>query len=270
MLLSLYAPAAPVHGFCYLRVNSSMRERKESAKQSATKDDAEEAVNDFRVRSARRKREKMRARLMEAMLRVCAERQGLPTVIDEVTQEAKVSRGTFYNYFDSLEQLTEAIGTKLSDDLSEEALRLMPEISQGLLGTAAGIRLLLSRAAVDPVWGSFVVHSDFLNPDTTVGRLARQNLAEGHASAHFVFALYEVAIDVVLGSIREGVRRLLVGGIESDLYIYQLSIHILQALGVPHSAARSATEEVYTYFLRNAPGRLEWWPSSPARASKRT
>ncbi|KXU30564.1 hypothetical protein AXW74_17325 [Sphingobium sp. AM] len=220
-----------------------------------------EPDEDFRVRAARVKREKMQARLFDAMMQVCAEKHRLPNVIDEVIQAAGVARGTFYKYFASLEELAEAVGTKLSDDLTEESLLLMPELPIGLLGTAGGVRLLLSRAAIDPVWGTFAVHSDFLTPNTAVGKLARRNLSEGHAAGQFVFALPDVAVDIVLGSVVEGIRRLLTGRVDPELYIYQMTIHILQGLGVPHATARTATEEIYAFFTQYAPERLGWWRS---------
>ena len=54
---------------------------------------------DHRVRMAAKRRERTRAKLMEAALLVFGERGAEAIVIDEVTQLAKVARGTLYNYF---------------------------------------------------------------------------------------------------------------------------------------------------------------------------
>ena len=217
---------------------------------------------DFRVRSARRKRERMQARLFEAILQVCAEKGRLPTVIDEVVQAASVARGTFYKYYASLDDLVEAVGTRLADEVTTEAIALMPGMPYGPLGTAAGIRLLLAKAAADRVWGTFAVRSNFLSADTVVGKRARHNLAVGHADGHYVFAHTDTATDFVLGSVTEGIKRLLTGGVDVEFYIYQLTLHVLQGLGLPHAMARSAAEEVYGYFQQHGAARIPWWPET--------
>ena len=222
-------------------------------------------TEDFRVRSARLKREKMQARLSIATMQVCAEKGRLPIVIDEVVQAGGVARGTFYKYFTSLDELVEAVGTRLADEVSSEALAAMPGVPFGPQGIAAGLRLLLSKAAADHVWASFAVRSNFLTANTVVGRRAHQNLAAGHADGHFVFTLADAALDFVMGSLVEGIRRLLAGGVDTEPYICQLTIHVLQGLGVPQATARCSTEEIHNYFQRHAGTRLSWWSKVPGR-----
>jgi len=62
----------------------------------------------------------MRARLLGATMDVCAvaNSQG-PAVIDDVIRAAKVSRGTFYKHFDSLEQALAELGAQLADETVE-------------------------------------------------------------------------------------------------------------------------------------------------------
>ena len=226
---------------------------------------APDIKDDYRSKSAQRRRENMRSRLFCAAMEVCAEKGRLPQVIDEVVQQAGVARGSFYKYYATLDELIKAIGTAISNEVTEQSTQLMPEISAGLLGIAAGIRLNLTRASTDHVWGAFVVRSDFLTPDTTIGQLTRRHLSTGHADGVFVFALHDVAVDLVLGSVVEGIRRITESHMDVELYIYHMTIHILQSLGVTHEVARSATEEVYAFFRKHASRRLPWWGKLPAR-----
>ena len=192
-------------------------------------------------------------------MEICVEKERLPHVIDEVVQRAGVSRGSFYKYYATLDELIKAIGTAISGEVTDQSMQLMPEISPGLLGIAAGIRLNLVRASIDHVWGAFVVRSDFLTPDTTIGQLTRRHLAAGHADGVFVFAVHDVAVDLVLGSVVEGIRRITESSVDVEFYIYHMTIHILQSLGVTHETARGATEEVYAFFKQHAAKRLPWW-----------
>src|SRR3546814_12397923 len=70
---------------------------------------------DFRIRVAADRRERMRARLLDAVLDLYQPgRGGAHLVIDDVIQAAGVSRGTFYKYFDSLEEAVDELGERMA------------------------------------------------------------------------------------------------------------------------------------------------------------
>ncbi|MYM55007.1 TetR/AcrR family transcriptional regulator [Thalassovita mangrovi] len=60
---------------------------------------------DHRTRVGQQRRERMRARLIEAATLVFAERGPEAAQIEHVIQQAGVSRGTFYNYFRTTDEL---------------------------------------------------------------------------------------------------------------------------------------------------------------------
>lgn len=72
---------------------------------------------DHRTRIGQARREKTQERLCEAALLVFAERGLKGTVIDHVVRQAGVSRGTFYNYFDTIEDVLEAARLLLKREL---------------------------------------------------------------------------------------------------------------------------------------------------------
>ena len=63
---------------------------------------------DHRTRVGEERSARTETRILEAALRVFAERGPDAPVIDEFVQAAGISRGTFYNYFDSVEALLRA------------------------------------------------------------------------------------------------------------------------------------------------------------------
>ncbi|WP_460275010.1 TetR/AcrR family transcriptional regulator [Celeribacter sp. ULVN23_4] len=77
----------------------------------------ETADLDHRTRIGQARREKTHERLCEAAIMVFAERGLKGTVIDHVVRQAGVSRGTFYNYFDTIEEVLEAARLLLKREL---------------------------------------------------------------------------------------------------------------------------------------------------------
>ena len=64
------------------------------------------------------KRERTRKKILEAAFSLLGNEKGLTVRIEEICAAARISRGTFYNYFTSLEQLFEILAIELSHDLN--------------------------------------------------------------------------------------------------------------------------------------------------------
>src|SRR5688572_6508878 len=82
---------------------------------------------DHRVRVAALRREKMRARLLEAALIVFSQHGVEASVIDEITSVAGVSRGTFYNYFRTNEELLTAVAVEAGGEIAAAVMALFDE-----------------------------------------------------------------------------------------------------------------------------------------------
>jgi AcrR family transcriptional regulator len=76
-----------------------------------------EQGEDHRTRVAAVRRERMRHRLIESALKVFAEKGVDGTDIQDVIVAAKVSRGSFYNYFQTSSELMEAVFMLLGNEL---------------------------------------------------------------------------------------------------------------------------------------------------------
>ena len=91
--------------------------------------DPAEEREDHRLRSARRKRERMRAHLLDAVLVTYpGDEPGTPAVIDDVIRHANVSRGTFYKYFRSLGEAVEELAAQLADELGAAERKASPSL----------------------------------------------------------------------------------------------------------------------------------------------
>ena len=101
------------------------------------------AVEEREPRGARRKRE-TRARLLDAALRLMADRGMEGVAINEITEAADVGFGSFYNHFES----KEAIYAALVSSVFEEFADSLDKVTEGLADPDVPSR---SRPASDAI-----------------------------------------------------------------------------------------------------------------------
>ena len=106
--------------------------------------------SDHRTQVGVQRRKKTEALIIRAALNVFAEKGRYGSVIDDVLVAADVSRGTFYNYFASVEQLLERTSRWMVEDLLanffEPLLSMQADPADRL---CTGFRLFFQRAAPD-------------------------------------------------------------------------------------------------------------------------
>ncbi|TDY27144.1 TetR family transcriptional regulator [Paraburkholderia sp. BL6665CI2N2] len=140
-------------------------------------------------RGARRKRE-TRTRLLDAALRLMAEKGMEGVAINEITEAADVGFGSFYNHFES----KEAIYATLVDNVFEEFANMLDRLAGGLSDPAevisVSVRHTVVRARHDPLWGRFLIREGFSARAMSVGlglRLMR-DIGNGIAAKRFAVA----------------------------------------------------------------------------------
>lgn len=215
---------------------------------------------DFRVRAARRKRERMRARLLDATMDVCGRvGPGQQAVIDDVIRAADVSRGTFYKYFASLDEARRALGQHLTNELVDSVGAMFAEVADPVQRTAAGWILIMARAAGHPAWGAFVVRTEQFNADSELLAAIRRNTTAGQRSGAFRIEQLDAAIDFQLGVALEGMRRLLRDPADASDYILATTTMGLRGLGRPHRLAVRSARLAMDDVTERAPRFLSWW-----------
>ncbi|WP_248324226.1 MULTISPECIES: TetR/AcrR family transcriptional regulator [unclassified Caballeronia] len=165
--------------------------RRQSAKPAAQAVPAARVVatEEREPRGARRKRE-TRARLLDAALRLMAEKGMEGVAINEITEAADVGFGSFYNHFDS----KEAIYGTLVDTVFEEFANMLDRLGRGLSDPAeiiaVSVRHTILRARHDPVWGRFLIREGFSARATSrgLGQRLLRDIGNGIAAKRFVVA----------------------------------------------------------------------------------
>jgi AcrR family transcriptional regulator len=111
-------------------------------------------------RGERRKRE-TRSRLLEAALRLMAEKGMEGVAINEITEAADVGFGSFYNYFDSKEAIYAAVLDWVFEEFGATLDRLVSNIADPAEVISVCVRHTLLRARREPVWGQFLIREGF-------------------------------------------------------------------------------------------------------------
>ncbi|MEX3950730.1 TetR/AcrR family transcriptional regulator [Paraburkholderia sp. EG287B] len=183
-------------------------------------------IEEKEPRGARRKRE-TRARLLDAALRLMAEKGMEGVAINEITEAADVGFGSFYNHFES----KEAIYATLVDNVFEEFANVLDRISEGLSDpaevVAVAVRHTVLRARHDPVWGRFLIREGFSARVTSrgLGQRLLRDIRAGIAAKRFVVG------DPLIGF-------LAVGGTVLSVIAAELNF------AAPGASAASALEEL--------------------------
>ena len=210
---------------------------------------APRTASDHRTRVGRERSARTERRILEAALRVFAERGPDAPVIDEFVAAAGIARGTFYNHFESVEELLLAT----SAWTTREALQSIDDAMHGLEGPTlrlgVGLRIFFAFALRDPVWSRFVARV------WRVGGMEfpARDLVAGIRLGHFRVPARDAALDLLFGGIREALHRIGEGGVPPAFadQMAEMCLHALRA--EPRRIAAALAHELPA--LAERPGR---------------
>lgn len=182
------------------------------------------------------RRDRTRARLVAAALRVFARMGPDAPNVDDFTAEAGVAHGTFYNYFEGRQDLLVAVATLAAERMEAERMR-----AQGMADPAermaCALRSYIRKAAADANWGWVIVRIALVA--APLGPAMRANLekdlSDGVASGRFVVPSMQAAQDLVLGAGIMAMRSVLQGEAEAG-HAEVVARLVLQSLGVADAA----------------------------------
>jgi AcrR family transcriptional regulator len=212
---------------------------------------------DHRTRVAEKKRLMMRTKLLDAATRVFAEQTGPTPVIDDVIREAKVSRGTFYNYFDSLDQVLAAIGQDFSNQMTTDILPVYDVLTEPWQRAAVGFRVFLVRALLDPKWAGFMVRPDAWAHHTLVAKYMAADLEKGRRVGQFHFDDVNAAADFLMGATAQAIQSIRHGLDDPHAYMNAYTRMALASLGCQPALCDEGVDFSLTYLQQWASGRLD-------------
>lgn len=218
--------------------------------------------SDHRVRVADERRTRMRERLVGAAMEAFLEIEpGRHPVIDDVIRIADVSRGTFYKYYGSLDELLAGIGRRMADEMLGDFERLFGETEDALLCLAAGPLMAMARAVMEPRHAAFVARVDFvefLEGEDPRSLIVARCLQRARADAGLRFESLNAAVDLAVGASLQGARRLVESRRMDAAYIRELASFVLLGLGMPRDDAQACVARAWQALQKNGAG-LAWW-----------
>jgi AcrR family transcriptional regulator len=181
---------------------------------------------DHRIRVGRERSARTETRILDAALGVFAEMGPDAPKIDDFVDAAGISRGTFYNHFESVDELLTATSEWTTRELIETIETALEGIEGPTLRLGVGLRLFFAWAQADPVWSRFVARVWKLGGI----ELPSRDLEHGLRAGVFHAPSATAARDLVFGAVREGLLRI-ANGQTPPAYGSQMTELCLQALG---------------------------------------
>ncbi|MEM6857344.1 MAG: TetR family transcriptional regulator [Pseudomonadota bacterium] len=105
------------------------------------------------------KRVRTRYLLIDSAIAVVGERGVLNTTIQELTREAGLSNGTFYNHFEDREQLIREAATAIGLVLAEDIARQVSHIEEGLGRIVVSTQMFITLAGAKPEWAKVLTEA---------------------------------------------------------------------------------------------------------------
>ena len=187
-----------------------------------------------------RRKARTRQALIDAAARLIAEGRGDRASIQEITDEADIGFGSFYNHFDSKEQLFQTA----SEEVLERWGQMIDRASAGITDPAGlfavGLRITGRLGWTHPEIAGFLTGAglDVLDFPHGLGPRALRDIQAGQAMGRFAVLDAEIALSAaaggLLGLLRMGQRhpeRI------TEASVDQLTEALLRLLGVPAGEA---------------------------------
>ncbi len=197
-----------------------------------------------RVSRLDRRKARTRQALIDAAVRLIAEGRGDRASIAEITEAADVGFGSFYNHFDSKEQLFQTASEKVLERWGQ----LIDRASVGLTDPAelfaVGMRISGRLGWTHPDIARFLTGAglDALDIPSGLAPRALNDIRAGQASGRFTVPDAEIALSAVAGGLLGLLRtRQRHPECVEEISVDQLAEAVLRLLGVPApEAARLA------------------------------
>ena len=197
-------------------------------------------------RASRLDRRKARTRqaLIDAAVRLIGEGRGDRASIQEITEAADIGFGSFYNHFDSKEELFQTASAEVLERWGQMIDRVSAGISDPAERVAVGMRIAGRLGWTRPDIAAFATGTglDVLDVPDGLESRALRDIRAGQAAGRFTVPEAEIAISALTGGLL-GLLRLRQRHPErvTETAVDQLAEAVLRLLGVPApEAARLA------------------------------
>ncbi|MCB1644192.1 MAG: TetR/AcrR family transcriptional regulator [Pseudomonadales bacterium] len=190
-----------------------------------------------------RKREKTRQALLDAARKLVFSTGHEKISIQDITAEADVGLGTFYNYFETKQKVFEAVLEDIRQDFLDELGRLRQPIKDPATLMAVTLTFGFQQAQDNEDWNAFLKRSG-LTGDYFLQQDEEQLMADillGSRAGRFKVDRPEFTHSIITGIIRHVNQEIAAGRMDRSA-IASATRHILRMLGLPDLVTKALTQ----------------------------
>jgi len=186
------------------------------------------------------KRKRTRVELIAAAFRVFADKGFEAPVIDDFIIASGLSRGTFYNYFKTREEILKAVADELAREINARILPVLKPLTDPAERICASLLCFIGIAAADQTRGWILVRmipvvGGPLNDH--MRRHARNEIKKGADRGRFQIDSIPAALDLGLGMAAMVIRSILAKHVPAD-YSRTAVAMFMRSLGIDAKEAR--------------------------------
>lgn len=197
-----------------------------------------------RTEAGRKRRAQTRAKIIAAAFEVFGDENGLFARIEDVADRAGVTRATFYNHFNGMVDLREALSHEVTHDLLVAVTHTIAAMPDPRERSAVAIRYYLHRAMADRRWAWSLINLSasglIFGADTHFQ--AERTVQEGIEDGAFPIISIDLGRDILLGTCLAALGTIVRKGVADD-YPEAIAGYILHALGVPYDQAKAIAHQ---------------------------
>jgi AcrR family transcriptional regulator len=186
-----------------------------------------------RAEIGRERRARTRAQILEAAAKLFTEQPVAAITVDSVVAAAGVAKGTFYNHFQKMEDLSAAVSAMLASSFDELLAPSVRAMRDPIARISYAFRKFLDKAIADPAWTRLVLQSS-QTPTPFVPEVRahlKADIAQAIADRHLGIEDADLAADIVIGIWLQIARSTLERHPKADL-VDQALAALLRALGL--------------------------------------
>lgn len=190
------------------------------------------------------RRNRTRTRLLAAARILLGTEEGRGTRIEDVCATAKVARGTFYNHFNSIDDLRAALFEEVSLSFDQAVHQAFEALETPAQRTCAAVRYYLRHMLDDRQWGWCMVNTGMgigFFHDTVIERVT-ETIQQGIDAGEFSIASAVAGRDILLGAGLASAISLLAGEVTID-HIDHVAHGVLRSLGIDEATALKVLAE---------------------------
>lgn len=171
--------------------------------------------------------------MIEAARQLIAQKAIEATPIAEITEAADVAVGSFYNHFDSKDELVQAVVSDTMEEHGAHVDRVTAGMTDPAEVLAASLRLTVRKVDHDPIWGWFVVRTNSMVPGLreTLGRRLGRDLRRGFRDGRFAAYEEQTIMAAIGGAVLGVMQSKLLGQVPADADVH-LAKEVLCMLGL--------------------------------------